>query len=152
MGLDMYLNKEHYLMGDSADVQVGNKHINAKTLIEEIGYWRKANSVHNWFVQECADGKDECQKIFVEKEKLQELYKIVCDILTAKESKTPEEAKEVALKKLPPTQGFFFGSYDIDEWYWQDMKQTKEILEDALNDVDNQEPDVISSVYYQASW
>lgn len=152
MGLDMYLEKEHYLMGDGLHVQIGNKQIKAKKLTEQIGYWRKANSIHNWFVQKCGNGVDNCQKIFVDKTQLQELHKIVCDILTAEESKTPEEAKQLALKMLPPTQGFFFGSCDIDEWYWQDMERTKEILENALKDVDNKEPDVISSVYYQASW
>jgi hypothetical protein len=25
---------------------------------------------------------------------------------------------------LPPQDGFFFGGTDIDEWYWQDLKNT----------------------------
>ena len=27
-----------------------------------IGYWRKANAIHGWFVRECQEGIDECQE------------------------------------------------------------------------------------------
>jgi hypothetical protein len=39
----------------------------------------------------------------------------------------PSVAKEL----LPPQQGFFFGSYEIDEWYLNDIKQTVEIVDNA---------------------
>lgn len=29
------------------------------SIFEDIGYWRKANQVHNFFVQECQEGIDE---------------------------------------------------------------------------------------------
>ncbi len=35
-----------------------------------IGYWRKANAIHNWFVQHVQDGKDECQLAYVSIEDL----------------------------------------------------------------------------------
>ena len=47
---------------------------------------------------------------------------------------------------LEPTQGFFFGSYEKDEWYYQDLKNTIEGITRAL-----QLPDSFE-FYYQASW
>jgi hypothetical protein len=47
---------------------------------------------------------------------------------------------------LEPTAGFFFGSYEKDEWYYQDLKETIEGIEKALELPQSFE------FYYQASW
>jgi hypothetical protein len=49
---------------------------------------------------------------------------------------------------LPPQAGFFFGGTDIDEWYWNDLKNTITQLERvfALPEVDK------LSFYYSSSW
>lgn len=39
----------------------------------QVGYWRKANAIHGWFVRECANSVDECQEMYVSAEKLIEL-------------------------------------------------------------------------------
>jgi hypothetical protein len=103
MGLDMYL----------MDVQ-GN----------ELGYWRKANAIHGWFIRTLADGRDECQKIKVKRQQLAELRKL-CLMVSAD--------KTLAYKLLPPTIGFFFGSYEIDNCYFEDMRETVKIIDNALN-------------------
>ena len=33
-------------------------------------YWRKANAIHGWFVENCGGGVDECQRIYVSREEL----------------------------------------------------------------------------------
>lgn len=38
-----------------------------------IGYWRKANAIHGWFVRELAEGVDECQPIYVARQDLERL-------------------------------------------------------------------------------
>ena len=38
-----------------------------------MGYWRKANAVHNWFVDNVQDGNDGCKHYWVSKEDLQKL-------------------------------------------------------------------------------
>ena len=43
------------------------------SLTKEIGYWRKANAVHSWFVENCQDGIDECQLSEVSREDLEDL-------------------------------------------------------------------------------
>jgi hypothetical protein len=56
---------------------------------------------------------------------------------------TPEYAQEM----LPPSAGFFFGSTEVDDWYWEDIKDTIDKLNDAL------EQSVDDAMFeYQASW
>ena len=88
-----------------------------------VGYWRKANAIHAWFVRECQGGRDECQTTWVPREKLEALLAL------CKESFENKDAS-----KLPPQSGFFFGSTDIDEWYWSDIEHTIKTLESILND------------------
>lgn len=103
MGLDMYLRDTK-----------GN----------ELGYWRKANAIHGWFVRTLADGRDECQRIKVTRKQLAELRKL-CLIVIAD--------RTLAQALLPPTKGFFFGGYDIDEWYVHDLRVTVETIDSVLN-------------------
>ncbi len=151
MGLDMYLTKRTYVKnwdfmlpeelhkitvtknGESVE------HIQSERIshvIEEMGYWRKANAIHNWFVENVQDGVDECQLSYVPREKLKELLGLVKEIL-ADHSKSE--------KLLPTTSGFFFGSTEYDEYYFEDLDLTKEIIETALKDYDG-------DFYYQSSW
>jgi hypothetical protein len=100
-------------------------------------YWRKANQIHSWFVREVQGGEDNCGEYYVSSDKLIELLAICKHSL---------ENKDPAL--LLPQGGFFFGSTDIDEWYWNDLKSTISQLERilALPEFDN------LSFYYNSSW
>ena len=100
-------------------------------------YWRKANQIHSWFVREVQGGEDNCGEYYVSSDKLIELLAICKHSL---------ENKDPAL--LLPQGGFFFGSTDIDEWYWNDIKSTISQLERilALPEFDN------LSFYYNSSW
>ena len=66
MGLDMYLNihSQWYDYGDGKLVKKphpGTDVDKVKTarVIHEV-YWRKANQIHNWFVENVQDGDDDC--------------------------------------------------------------------------------------------
>lgn len=144
MGLDMYLYKETY----------------------EIGYWRKANAIHNWFVKNLADDVDNCQKVYVSSDNLQELLDTVNKVLASIELVDAKIANGQTLKNgqwetvwvdgqtikdssvaerlLPTGSGFFFGSTDYDQYYVDDLEETKKILEVALAED--------GEYYYQASW
>ena len=55
----------------------------------------------------------------------------------------------LAEQLLPTADGFFFGSQSYDEWYFEDLKYTKEVLEKLvafLEDGNNYE------IIYEASW
>lgn len=104
-------------------------------------YWRKANAIHGWFVNECADGIDECQRIYVSRESLVKLRDLCQSVI-----KQPAMAGDI----LPPTSGFFFGTYEIDDWYMEDMKHTVNALNHILSVVPDDNWDW--SFVYRASW
>lgn len=173
MGLDMYLNKRTYIgndykepdkqvkievedsknfMGEPIKIQQGR----VSEIVEQVGYWRKANQIHNWFVQNVMDGDDRCQDFDVSTEQLKELLDLVDTVLKAsvlvkgkiqngtqykdgKETPIMEDGKyiknpAVAQKLLPNTSGFFFGSQAYDQYYYDDLVHTKEILEQAIKE------------------
>lgn len=130
MGLDMYLYgvKQSF---DAHDYNIGGY----KESIE-IGYWRKANQIHGWFVNYCQDGIDNCATYYISKEDLKTLCSVCENVLLE-----PERAEEL----LPTQSGFFFGPTEYDEYYFQDIKDTIEICKWALaQDFDYFE--------YESSW
>lgn len=150
MGLDMYLTAEKYLSEYDETEKVQAAAIAAlfpelgglakvNTVKVEVMYWRKANAIHSWFVQNCQDGKDECQESYVSKDQLKELVALCKKVL-----KNPKKAEEL----LCPQSGFFFGSQDVDEWYLEDLKRTVETLSAFLKAKGMEE----WSVRYQSSW
>ena len=157
MGLDMYLYRKEYVSTfawsqDEKDVKEANLHsviANHFNVDPNMGgiyvdicvaYWRKANAIHGWFVNTLAGGVDECQPIYVSLDKLIELRELANSVVLA-----PAMAGDI----LPPQEGFFFGSSDIDEWYISDMKNTVEMLDKIISSVS---PEDYPTFYYQASW
>jgi hypothetical protein len=149
MGLDMYLTKKNYIgakfehnhiTGKIELFQDGkpiNINLNRVTyIIEEIGYWCKANAIHGWFVENVQDGNNDCNEYYVSDEQIQELLNIVNKIL---------ENNSLAEELLSTQTGFFFGETDYDEYYFEELENTRKILENALKEEDGE-------IYYQASW
>jgi hypothetical protein len=133
MGLDMYLNAERYLWShDAGDKQI-SENIgqligmpvcgNVKTVTVEAGYWRKANQIHRWFVQNVQDGKDDCGNYYVDRQSLIELKDLCKKVL---------ENKDLASTLLPTESGFFFGNKEYDQWYFDQLKDTIEVIDNAL--------------------
>ena len=164
MGLDMYLEARQYVAsrkwdndekGDliSVPVEAGVGILQAAGLDKYASkdgygvmvsataiYWRKVNSIHQWFVDNCGNGEDNCQEMYVPTEKLVKLKDIVDTVLKSKN-------EAVAQEYLPTQAGFFFGSQNYDEYYWGDLEYTQKELERlfalGVEGVD---------FYYQASW
>ena len=165
MGLDQYFTAKRYVsdyVEEDKVLQTKVKDLVApfyedwsvKEITYRVGYWRKANAIHNWFVQNVQDGEDDCKEYYVSSESIQELYEVVCEVLES-------GSDEVAQEKLPPQSGFFFGSTGIDEWYWQDLEDTKRMLQpliDAYNESQElgaesyKHPIFQYEFYYQSSW
>ena len=141
-----------------------------KSIIEDVGYWRKANAIHKWFVDNIQDGEDDCGYYEVAPEYLEELLNI-CKLIkqkcvlkkgkiangyrfeNGKEVPIMEDGEyienpEVATEYLPTQSGFFFGGTEYDQWYMEDIESTIEILTKVLKetDFDNQ------MVVYTSSW
>ena len=104
---------------------------------KELIYWRKANAIHNWLVENCQDGVDNCATYYVPREMLEKL-RDVCRAVVDGEV-TGEEA-------LPTRDGFFFGTTDYDEWYIESLKYTAEKITEVLRDEE------ITYFEYQSSW
>ena len=103
MGLDMYLRA---------------------VVPSEIGYWRKANAIHGWFCDRINEGDEiNCAPKRVDRQLLGELKAICEEVL-----ENPEKASEL----LPTKRGFFFGTTDYDEYYFDKIKETIEIINRAL--------------------
>jgi hypothetical protein len=104
----------------------------------KICYWRKANAIHNFFVKHCADGKDECQEIYVDRKDLEKLVEFCTIVLN--------DAKE-AEKLLPTVSGFFFGGIEYDDYYFEQLEYTKNKIQKILdNSPESWE------FQYRASW
>ena len=157
-------NYEHRKVVGSIDIRIGKRDLNielnkVRDITLHVGYWRKANSIHDWFVENIADGVDNCEKVYVSHSKLLEL-KAAC-ISTLETLKTC--TKKVETRKdfqdkpfectsydtsgvdmeLNPLAGFFFGSTEVDDWFVQDLEDTIEIV-DSTNEG--------GEYYYEASW
>lgn len=155
MGLDIYLTAERYFTSyvekdiqKGADIKavIGNipDAWRVKNVEAQVMYWRKANAIHKWFVDNVQDGVDNCEKFWVQKEHFEALMVAVDNTLAVY---TPENAA----KHLPSQSGFFFGSTEYDEWYWKDVENTKKFLDELLPRYDELAKQGWE-FYYRASW
>lgn len=130
----MYLNAKRYLWSfpeDGPDATTGKaiaemlgvSNTRIKQVEAEAMYWRKANSIHKWFVDNVQDGTDDCGNYSVSRDQLQELLDLILEAIDTKNSNL-----------LPPTSGFFFGSDKVDQYYWEDLTDTKDRLTALLAD------------------
>lgn len=128
-------------------------------IMEEVGYWRKANQIHNFFVENVQDGEDdcsyhnECTKEILE-DLLDKCYKVLTgSIMMIGQVKNGQQYvdgewvdcmepgkviinPEVAEELLPSCRGFFFGSTEYDEYYMQDIEYTIKIIKNVLATTD----------------
>lgn len=160
MGLDMYLGRKAYIPNYSHTnddtKKLARAVLEALGLTGEqieslndggievklpIGYWRKANAIHAWFVKNVQDGVDECQESDVSKEQLEELKETCNKVLLI-----PDMAAEL----LPAQSGFFFGPTEYGDWYFESLRETVKIIDNALK-----LPEIGAygdSFTYRASW
>lgn len=140
MGLDMYLTAILDISDSKiADLQTIFPEVERiESVNTTIGYWRKANAIHAWFVKNVQHGEDDCRLYNVYKDDIISLLDLVNDVIDKKQ--TPEQA-------LPTTAGFFFGDTSYNEDYFQELDHTKKILEHALKLTEND-----WRFKYQSSW
>lgn len=126
------------------------------TVRATVGYWRKANQIHKWFVDNVQGGKDDCGTYYVDKGELEELHE-KCILVLASSEMVPDNVSvgrqyepstgswrnmlekgevildpKVAQEELPSADGFFFGATDYDQWYVMQLVRTVEIIEKLL--------------------
>jgi hypothetical protein len=158
MGLDMYLRASEYVSRNNYNRETNEdlinplfneivKHLELEDVIDNtgfsgisvdvpMGYWRKSNQIHNWFVDNVQDGEDNCSAYYVTREQLEQLKATCIEVL---------ENKSLAEDLLPTGAGFFFGSTTYDEYYYGDLQETIEIIDRCL-------ASKFSHFEYQSSW
>lgn len=156
MGLDMYLRAKTYTSNNSyyqKNPEVFDEVLEALELTPDqldpemlsmtisipIVYWRKENAIHNWFVRNAQNGTDDCSEYYVSREQLKELAETCKKVID-----NPNLAHEL----LPTAEGFFFGTTDYDEWYFEGLKKTENRIQTYLRSPRFKDYDF----YYQSSW
>ena len=152
MGLDMYLNARRSLSSWDKDNTLHTefnqlaKNLGFDMEIQEIGfnaiYWRKANAIHNWFVKNVQHGVDDCGTYEVSDIVLNELL-ILIDTVLEDTTKAPD--------LIPPTDGFFFGGTQLDAYYFDELRRTKEEVSRLL-DIIGKDADWDWTLEYRSSW
>ena len=155
MGLDMYLYRKTYIKSgdyynpeerEQIKMTRGGNEVDTskvKYIVEEVGYWRKANHIHKWFVDNVQKGEDNCGEYYVKEDQLANLLETCKEVL---------KDKDKASELLPTASGFFFGGVDYDEYYFGDIQDTVNIIESLF------EPDLDGGsylkgdIYYSSSW
>ena len=163
MGLDMNLLKKK--KGERKNSKSWNN----------VGYWRKANQIHRWFVENVQKGIDDCGYYRVS---LKQLLALRDKCLKVIETAKLEKGKICVGKRyigkryngsewepimedgeyitnpdevseiLPTTSGFFFGSTDYDQYYMQDIEDTIEIINEVIATTNFDEEYIV----YTSSW
>lgn len=115
-----------------------------REIVEQVGYWRKANHIHKWFVDNVQDGEDDCRSYYVTIEQLTAL-RDACSRVIADPS--------LAMEVLPPQAGFFFGGTEINDWYFDDLGHTVKIIDEILEHCEKHpDPSWGVSYHYCSSW
>jgi hypothetical protein len=120
MGLDQYLQQRKL----------------GETEAEIIGTWRKANQIHRWFKVHKTNGEEiNCDPVEV----------TVNDLLKLKmDCREVIGNHELAPVILPTENGFFFGGTDYDQYYFEDLEQTINIIDKVNFEA--------GPVFYDAWW
>ena len=123
MGLAMYLKAEKCLTNEERGGLL-NAYFPASAIGLGMGNlsvaiiairWRKANAIHAWFVEHVQYGEDDCGDYGVDQATLTLLYKTIKDVLAD---------NTLAEKLLPTKEGFFFGSPDYNQDYFNTLSET----------------------------
>jgi hypothetical protein len=140
---------------------------------EEVMYWRKANHIHNWFVENVQDGIDNCATYYVSPDQLTALLDAcervieasdlvegevyagtVYDQANPKGKALAEPGKvikdpTVAKALLPTRSGFFFGNEDYDQDYLESVVETRDWIVQMLAGPGERS---FASIVYHSSW
>lgn len=148
MGLDSYLYKKKYINSSSLtntnenNITLEGINIPIKNLCYltyECLYWRKENHIHQFFVENCQNGVDDCRPSDVSRETLEDLLDR-CKKIKADNS--------LAEELLPVQSGFFFGSTEYDSFYFDSIINLIAQLETVLNET----ADGSWEFEYHSSW
>ena len=107
---------------------------------KEIGYFRKVNFLIPFFGY-----SDNCEDLEIPLEDIETLLEFCRKILKHK-------SKKLAEHYLPTTSGFFFGSTEYDEYYFDDVKEVREWCKAVLKECDKQDINDEEYIFLMNCW
>lgn len=163
MGLDMYLRREISGLEEDGVMEKINERLEAigvketnnieLNLVQEVLYWRKFNALHEYIFKQYGGEEDNCTKIYLGVEELRDICDLLREIVRVAKLKDGKivNANEVA-RLLPTAEGFFWGSTDYDEYYYNEVKSTVEELERLLVEDKKLKDCGLETKYYYYAW
>lgn len=159
MGLDMYINKvkkTNHSISELIALNVDAHPDNVKvaeflplshpypedahdyyTIFHQVAYWRKFNALHGWFVNNLQLGIDNCADYELNKDILLDLLEVLEETWALKNP-----------AKLPPTLGYFWGSTETDDYYWDKVYNSIQTISELIDDTDWKN----ERLFYTSSW
>ena len=170
MGLDQYMFTNSKNLAKKM-VEFDKKH--HEWLLDEcghsksglIGYWRKDNAIHKFFIDNVQNGVDDQRTSLVQWSMICELRDACVKVLeTVKyddDGKPVSIDADVAEEILPTQEGFFFGTYGYDERYIYGLEYTRDLINEIEKYITvgeygrtycEDEPDWNVDFYYGCWW
>lgn len=118
MGLDIYLYEAK------------------KSEQKKVGYFRKDNAFLHW-VDTHVKEVENCVDITISKEQLKALQNTLLTL-----------TKENCAENFPTQNGFFYGSTDYDEWYWDGVEELKQWVKETLQTFNFEENNLIFHAWW----
>lgn len=153
MGLDSYLYRHTYVKNYHGDkkhkvtvLTNGEERKDIKPeriayIVEEVGYWRKFHELHQWFVNNCGDGEDNCKPIFVSNETIKDLINVLKNTKRAFKKNRISDNVEV----LTPIQ--------YQEYFLRDVEDAIDFFKKLLKEEEKNNKDgFFGDFFYRASW
>jgi hypothetical protein len=170
MGLDMYLFKAKENKDFPCKVYVDIVHcfrhlsnINSEKLKDyfkdysyekegfislQVAYWRKANMVHRYLYENRKHKNiKDFEPMYIEKEVLEKLLYLAHQVMKEKDNILAEKEENIAKELLPTQSGFFFGSTEYNNMYFDDIELTIKQIEQILSELKAEE-----FIYYYANY
>lgn len=140
MGLDQYLyvaeerlEEDYYEhLGEPVyDENGGLAYYDDKYVIQEIAYFRKVNWLHGYLDKLCESKTGHylgnCEYFVFSKNDLNEFLDVCREVIEC-------ESIHIAEELLPPTRGCFFGCYEVNDEYFEEVKDFIEMMEQYSED------------------
>ena len=144
MGLDMYLHTRRFDHSGSRfqpeeDKRPRHNGWPLACMEYDAGYWRKHAPLHNHIVENYAwQGEDNCQPIDLSADQC----RAIATWLRSGSATTDEETQS----------GFFFGDSEWWEELLADAPEDAQLFDDIADWLEQDEPNIWRSCFYQASW
>lgn len=131
MGLDIFFyrtSKKNYEEFKSNKNEESTEDVKNKT---EVAYFRKVNFLMSFF-----NYTGNCEYMEITESEIKQLIDSCGKVLNERNEETSSEL-------LPAQMGFFFGNYEYNDWYYENVEQVLTDFTKILNETDFNEQTIL---------